>query len=145
MPAKWEFRLATAEDAPAFAEWVAKNPYIDPRDIKSALRENNPTAVYFCATRDGIPVAFAPFFCLAMLAHLGFDPLSSNEDRKKALDVLNDGAAAFFVQMGIRSIGTLSDETYAVAQYAMKRGFEMEDRTLFVRDLNKEIAKKAVV
>jgi hypothetical protein len=141
MSAKWEFRLATAEDAPAFAEWVKWNLHIDPQDVKAGLKENNPTVIYFVATKDGKPVAFSPIYTAAIISHLGFDPFSEAEDRKKAMDVLHDGTMAFFVQFGIREIIALSDPKYGAAKYALKRGFEQDTRSVFRFDLNREMAK----
>jgi hypothetical protein len=143
MSAKWEFRLAVPSDAPAFAEWVKWNLHIDPKDVATALKENNPTVIYFVATKDGVPVAFSPIYTAAVVAHLGFDPLSEAEDRKTAMNVLHDGTMAFFVQFGIREILALSDPKYGAAKYAMKRGFEQDTRSLFRFDINKAMEKPA--
>src|SRR5690348_12881261 len=91
---EWAFRLCEPADAPALAEFVAKNPQIDPADMQAALKSQNPTAVYFCVTKDGKPVAFAPFYCTMMLAHLGFDPDSRADDRQHALEMILRGASA---------------------------------------------------
>jgi len=144
MSGNWEFRLATPADASAFAKWVAENPQIDPRDIAAAQSKTNPTVLYFVATKDGAPVAFAPLHCVAMLDHLAFDPESEGRDRLKALQTLIDGATAFFVQFGVREIQTLTKEEYPVGAWALKHGFEKDDRETFRMDINKLMAPAAI-
>lgn len=137
---EWAFRLAEPADAPAFAEWVAKNPQIDPQDVNSSLKKNNPTVLYFCATKDGIPVAFAPLFCSMTLAHLAFSPESEGRDRLRALQTLIDGVTAFAAQYGVREITTLTHEEYPVGAWALKHGFDKDSRELFRLDINKLMA-----
>lgn len=135
----WSFRLAEPADAPAFAKWVAENPQIDPQDVNAALKENNPTVLYFCATKDGVPVAFAPLFCSMTLAHLAFDPASEGRDRLRAMKTLIEGVTAFAVQYGIREITTLTREEYPVGAWALKHGFDKDSRELFRLDINKQM------
>ena len=144
MSGNFGFRLAKPEDATAFAEWVANNPQIDARDIQAAQSKTNPTVLYFVATKDDVPVAFAPLHCVAMLDHLAFNPESEGRDRLKALQTLIDGCTAFFVQLGIREIQTLTKEEYPVGAWALKHGFEKDDRETFRMDINKLMAPVAV-
>jgi len=141
--AEWSFRLAEPTDAPAFAQWTASNPQIDPADIQAAQKAQNPTVLYFVVTKDGVPVAFAPVYVAAVLAHLGFDPLSSGKDRLKALGVLKDGVVAFMTQYGVREVQTLSKPDYGVAKWALAHGFEMDGRNLFKLDVNREMQEVA--
>jgi hypothetical protein len=134
---KFEFRLCQPEDAPIVAKYVAENPQIDLADIQAGLKQNNPTAVYFCVTKDGKPVAFAPFYCQMALAHLAFDGESQSADRLRALQMLLDGAVAFAVQYGVREIVTLSKENYPVAKWALANGFELDRRQVLKFDINK--------
>lgn len=141
---EWKFRLAEPTDAAAFSEWAGRNPLIDPKDLEASRTEKNPTVVFFAVEDDhGKVIAFAPIYCMMMLAHLGFNPDSSGEERKKAMQMLLDGAIAFAVQFGIREIGTLSKEEYPVARWGMKHGFDLEPRQFFKFDINKilEVAK----
>ena len=136
----WTFRLATPSDAEAFAKWTAENPQIDPKDIEAGLKRNNPTVVVFAVEKDGVAVAFAPFYCQMTLAHLGFNPDSSASEKLRALNVMLDGATAFAVRFGVREITTMSRADYGVAQWAVRHGFEVDDRQLFKFDINTVLA-----
>jgi hypothetical protein len=135
--AKWDFRLAEPADAPAFSKWAAENPQIEQKDLLAALKKNNPTCVFFTATKDGVPISFAPVYCQMAVAHLAFNPESDGKDKLKSLEVLIDGVSAFAVQHGVREIVTLSKEDYGIAQWAMKHDFDLEPRQLFKLDINK--------
>jgi hypothetical protein len=137
---KWNFRLAEPRDAEAFANWAAHNEQIEPRDLEAGMKKTNPTVLHFVAEKDGVPVVFAPLYLSAMLAHMGFNPNSRAADKLQALNVLQDGVMAFMVQFGIREIMTKSLPEYGMAKWATTHGFEMEERRLFVLDLNKEMA-----
>jgi hypothetical protein len=134
------FRFAEPKDAKAFSEWTGQNEQIDPNDIQAASKAQNPTVLYFVAEKDGVPVAFAPVYLAAVLAHLGLNPDAKATDRLRALEVLKNGVSAFMVQYGIREIQTLSLPEYNVAKWAQSNGFEAASRTLFTLDLNKEMA-----
>ena len=138
---EWSFRLATPEDAEAFAQWVKNNPLIDPQDVQDGLNKNNPTAITFVACFNGVPVVFAPMFATLHLAHLGFCPDADGATRKEALSRLMTWVGAFAVQMGIRTITTLSKEKYPVARWAKQHGFEVDPRQLFKWDLREWMKK----
>ena len=132
---EWTFRLAVPTDAPAFAQWATENPLIDREDVQAGLSQNNPTAVVFVAELDGVPMAFAPFYCQMALAHLGFNPESRGTEKLKALQVMLDGVAMFSYQMGIRELVTLSKKDYPVAKWAESKGFEPDSREQFKLNL----------
>lgn len=134
---KWEFRLAGPADAEAFSRWVVQNPQVDRADIEAGKKKNNPTVVFFAVEKDGIVQAFAPLYCQMTLAHLGFNPEAEGKDKLHAMQMLIDGVAAFAVQYGVHEITTLSKETYPVAQWAVKHGFDLEPRQVLKLDLNK--------
>lgn len=133
-----KFRLAEPADAEAFKSWVLRNPDIDPQDIKTASRKQNPTVLYFVAENpDGKVIAFAPVYTQYALAHLAFNPDSTGAERKQAMETLLTGVTALAVQFGIREIVTLSKEEYPVAQWGMAHGFDLEPRQLLKFDINK--------
>jgi hypothetical protein len=133
----WNFRLAEPADGPAFSKWAAENPQIEEKDLLATLKKNNPTVLFFTATKDGMPVSFAPVYCQLSVAHLAFNPEALAQDKLRALEVLIDGVDAFAVSMGIREVVTLSKPEYGVAQWAMKHGFDLEERQVFKRNINK--------
>ena len=134
----WVFRLAVPDDAEAFSRWAAENDQIDQKDLLAGTKAVNPTVLTFAVEDgDGKVVAFAPFYLNAALAHLGFNPEARASEKMKALQTMLDGAAAFFVQFGVREILTLSKPEYGVAQWALTHGFESEPRQLLKYDLNR--------
>lgn len=133
----WNFRLAVPEDAENFSRWAATNIQIDPSDLRAGMRANNPTVLWFVAEKDGVPMAFAPVYLSAVLAHLGFNPDTRAAEKLQALTVLKDGVSALMVQFGIREIQTLTKPGYGVAQWASKNGFDVDSRMLYRLDLNK--------
>lgn len=137
---EWNFRLAQPADAEAFAKWVAENEHIDDADKIAATHDKNPTVLWFVAEKNGAPVGFAPVYLQATVPHLGFDPASSAEDRKAAMQVLMDGVSAFMVQYGVREITTLSKDRYPIARWALQNGFDQDARQVFKLDLNKLMA-----
>lgn len=141
---EWRFRLAEPADAEAFSRWAVENPQIDRKDIEAGLKKNNPTSVMFAVEKDGVVVAFAPFYCQMTLAHLGFNPDAQVTEKLKALEVMLDGAIAWAVQYGVREITTLSREDYGVAKWAVAHGFEMDPRQQFKLDINKLLTPEAV-
>jgi hypothetical protein len=132
----WAYRLAQPEDAIAFSTWAAQNPQIEQKDLLATLKANNPTCVFFVATKDGVPISFAPVYCQVALAHLAFNPESDGRDKLKSLEILTDAVDVFAVQHGVREIVTLSKPEYGIAQWAVKHGFDLEERQLFKRNLN---------
>jgi hypothetical protein len=134
--AQWAFRLAEPADAPAFSKWAAENPQIEEKDLLATLKKNNPTILFFVATKDGVPISFAPVYCQVALAHLAFNPEADGRDKLKSLEVLTEAVDIFAVQHGIHEIVTLSKPEYGVAQWAAKHGFDLETRQLFKRNLN---------
>jgi hypothetical protein len=145
MSANWSFRLAVPEDVPSFAAWAATNNQIDQKDLLAGTGTVNPTVLTFAVEKDGKVVAFAPVFLSAVLSHLGFDPEADGKDKLRALNMLKDGVAGFFVQYGIRQIETMSKPEYAIAQWALSHGFEADSRTLLKLDLNREMGNKQEV
>ena len=137
----WNFRLAQPSDAAAFSDWIVANPQIDPKDVEAGAGKTNPTALIFVAEKDGVPVAFAPVYLSAVLAHLGLNTESRAADKLQALAVLKDGVMAFMVQYGIREIQTLSLPEYGVAKWALANGFEQDPRVLLRLDVNREMAE----
>jgi hypothetical protein len=134
----WAFRLAEASDAEAFTKWTFENPLIDPKDIQAAKKKNNPTAMYFAVdSPDGRVIAFAPVYMQALLAHLVFNPESTSEERKQAMQMGMSGLIHILSEWGIREIVTMSKEEYPVAQWALKNGFDLEPRQLLKFDMNK--------
>lgn len=135
---KFDFRLATPEDAPAFAKWISESRNIDPKDIKAGLKENNPTAVYFVVTKDDVPVLFAPCFCTMTLAHLGISQDAEPIDKAEAMEVLVDGLSAFAVQYGVRELITYTNSPeYPIAKWALNHGFDLDERKTLRLDINK--------
>jgi hypothetical protein len=137
----WKFRLAAPTDAENFAKWVAMNPLIEASDVAAAQKTANPTVIYFAAENpDGVVVTFAPVYVQAIIAHLGFNPDATSEDRKIALQLGINGIIEFFALYGIREIVTLSKEGYPVAQWALGHGFDLEPRQVLRLDMNKQAA-----
>ena len=136
---EFTFRFAEPKDAEAFSRWTGQNEQIDQKDVQAASKAQNPTVLYFVAEKDGVPIAFAPVYLAAVLAHLGLNPAARVADRLQALEVLKDGVSAFMVQYGVREIQTLSLPEYGVAKWAASKGFDPDSRTLFRLDLNKEM------
>lgn len=137
----WDFRAAGPEDAESFAKWIAENPQIDEADKLSVLKANNPTVVWFCATKNGIVQSFAPVYLQAIVGHLGFNPDADGKDKLRSLQMLIDGVSGFMVQYGVREIVTMSKEEYPIAQWAMKHDFSLEPRQMLKLDLNKVMAQ----
>jgi hypothetical protein len=123
------FRLANEGDAEDFAKWVAENPLTDRRDAISAIK--NPTTLFFVVTKDDVPVAFVPFYQSITIAHLGFNPAMDGKDRLRALEMLLKAVAGFAEVINVREINTLSKTEYPMAAWALKHGFEKDDRELF--------------
>jgi hypothetical protein len=139
----WVFRAAEPKDAEAFAAWVAKNPLIEARDVEASAKKNQPTVLYFVAEKDGEPVAFAPVYLQLAVGHLAFNPEAEGRDKLEAMQRMVNGTVAFAVQFGIREIVTKSLPEYGVAKWALKHGFEMDDRNLFVFDINRILNRAA--
>jgi hypothetical protein len=137
----WGFRLAEKRDAEAFAVWAANNPLIDQKDLIAGMKKTNPTVLTFVVEKDGTPVLFTPVYLSAVIAHLGFNPESRVSEKVKAMEVMKDGLAAFYIQYSLREIATLSKPDYGVAKWAMVNGFTQEPRNLFVLDLNREMTE----
>lgn len=138
---EWNFRLAKVTDAEALARFAAHNVHIDADDLKSGMGANNPTVIMFVVEKDGKPVAAAPVYLSAVLAHLIFDPEAEGSDKMRGLNMLKDGVEAFMIQNGIREITTLSDPKYPISAWALNHGFEEDPRTLLRLDLNKEMVE----
>jgi hypothetical protein len=130
---EWKIRLAEPSDAASFAEWVAAGigaGLIDPNDV--ADTQINPTTLYFVATKNGEPVAFAPCYLVTMLAHMGFDPQSAPRDRLRAMQVLIDAVSAFVRErLNVREIQTLTKSEYPIGAWSLKHGFKKDHRELF--------------
>jgi len=137
MSESWNFRLAEPRDAEAFAKWSLENRQIDPKDRIAATKAKNPTCLYFAVEKDGVVVAFAPIYAQMILAFLCFNPETTADDRKHALQMLMDGVSAVAVQLGIHEITTLSKERYPVARWALGHGFDLDPRQSLKWDLNK--------
>lgn len=138
---EWIFRLAEPSDAEAFSKWAAENTQIDPKDLLAGMKRSNPTVLYFVAEKDGVAVAFAPVYMVAMLAHLGINPAADKKDVLQSLNVLTDGVMGFMVQFGIREIETLTKPAYGLAQWAEHHGFEKDDRLVYRLDINKQMSR----
>lgn len=137
----WKFRLAVPSDAESFSKWVTTNPFIAPQDVAAAQKDKNPTVVYFAVENpDGVVVAFAPIYAQMVIAHLGFNPETTPEDRKAAMRLGLNGIIEFAALYGIREIVTLSKGEYPVAQWALDHGFDLEPRQLLRLDINKQAA-----
>lgn len=136
--AGWKFRLAGPEDAESFTTWTLANPQIDSKDVEAAQKEKNPTTLYFAVENPaGQVVTFAPVYMQMLLAHLVFNPDTSADDRKTAMQLGLNGLVSFAVEMGIREIGMLSKEVYPVARWATKHGFAVDPRQFFKFDINR--------
>lgn len=135
----WKFRGAEPADAEAFAQYVIDNPQIELQDIVGANKKNNPTVMYVVAEKDGVPVAFAPIYLQAALAHLAFNPDATGKDKLAAMQVLLNGTVSYALGLGVREITTLSKEAYPVAKWAMKHGFDLESRQVFKFDINSKV------
>lgn len=141
--AEWTYRIATADDAGAFAEWVKLNPEIDRADVQRTIKGNNPTCIFLVACYDNQPIAFAPVYCQMHLAHLAFAPEARASQKLRAVAGLLDFATAVAVQFGIREITTLSQESYPMGKVALRAGFEKDNRQLFRFDINKILPVKS--
>lgn len=132
MSAPINFRFAVPEDAPAFADWAAKNPDIPVKDVKAALTENNPTCKVLIIESGGTPVLYVPVYCALRIAYLGFNPEITNEKlRVGAMNAMLLYLRAFAKEFGVNEIDCLTKEGYPVARWAEKHGFEPENRQLY--------------
>lgn len=127
----WAFRFATATDAQQFAEWATGNPDIPRSDIESGTREQSPTATYLIVEEDGKVILCVPAFAVLRIAYLLFNPDADAKQRVGAMNKMRECLKGFAAMFGINRIETLSREGYAVAEWAEKHGFEIEDRQLF--------------
>lgn len=139
---EWKFRAASPEDAKDFAQWAIENPLTDRRDIQASTSKKNPTVLTFAIENDeGKAILFAPLYLSYTLGYLGFNPDSTAAERKRALQMILDGVVAFIAQFGIREITTLTKRGYPVAEWALKHGFEADDRETFKFDINHLLEK----
>lgn len=136
---EWKCRFAEPKDAESFSKWAAENTQIDPNDLLAGMKKNNPTVLFFVAEKNGVPVAFAPVYMAAMLAHLGINPNAEASDVLQSLEVLTDGVMAFMAQFGIREIETMTKPAYGLARWASQHGFEKDDRMMYRLDINKQM------
>jgi hypothetical protein len=144
MPTDFKFRMCGPEDAAKAAKWGAENTNIDQKDLLAGMKANNPTVLWFAVDNEnGEPVAYAPVFLVARLAHLCFNPEARASEKLQGLNALQDGVSALMVQYGIRQIDVLSKPEYGVAKWAVAHDFVQEDRQLFTLDLNRVMAQAA--
>lgn len=125
------FRFANPEDAEPFAAWATDHPDIPARDIKAAMKENNPTATILVIEDEGTPILYVPLYCSVRIAYLGFNPIADQRLRIAAMNTMRTAIMAFAANFGINQVDTLTKSGYAVAQWAEKHGFKAEDRQLF--------------
>jgi hypothetical protein len=123
------YRLATPADAPLVEQWAINNPDIPRADIFATHRNKTGALV---VEEDGVPVLVVPFYMLMQLAYLGFNPEASPKSRIKAMQMMLRALAEYCTKIGINEIQTMSMEGYPVAKWAVKHGFEKEDREAFV-------------
>lgn len=128
-------RLATPDDAEAFAQWAVGNPDIPYQDIEAGMRENNPTTIVFVVENDGQALLFLPFYCLINVAYFGFNPAASEREKVAAMNLMLKAVESFAVAFGIREIQGFSKEGYGMAKWAERKGFHKELRQAFVRRL----------
>jgi hypothetical protein len=124
-------RIADERDSQPFAEWIAKSKQIPADDVKASLKEANPTSVTLVVEQDGEVILFAPFYAIALLGFIGFNPNTGVEQRRQGLEHMKKAAQAFWGMYGITTITTLSREKYPIAHWAMNHGFTVEKRQLF--------------
>jgi hypothetical protein len=132
MKSDFTVRVAGAEDADLFAEWIGKSNDIPVEDIKASLKESNPTSVTLVIEHEGKVILFFPTWAVALLGFIGFNPEATPRERIKALDACKRSAQAFWGMHGVTSIATLTREDYPVAKWAMHNGFELEPRQVLV-------------
>jgi hypothetical protein len=123
-------RIADASDAELFAEWIADSTHIPYQDVQDSLKESNPTSVTLVMEQDGKVLLFFPTYAIAMLGFIGFNPDTSDLERLRALDAAKRAAQAFWSTYGVTEIATLTKEHYPIAQWAMRHGFEMDERQI---------------
>jgi len=125
------FRFANPEDAAPFARWAAENPDIPQRDIEASMKENNPTATFLVIEDEGKVILAVPLFAVVRIACLLFNPEADERQKIAAMGKMREAIMAFAASFGINSVDTLSKSGYAVARWAVKHGFEQENRELF--------------
>lgn len=128
---KVSFRFAEARDSAEFSKWALENDKIPRKDILATLKDNNPTTVTFVIENEGVPVLFAPVYCLMNLAYLGFNPEAAAKDRLQALEALQAVLSSFAIKHGVHEITVQTSKDYPVAQWALKHEFNEEPRTTF--------------
>ncbi len=128
---KMTFRFATPADAPAFAEWAAKNPEIPQKDLEASMKKNNPTATVLVVEENGVPLLFIPVYLTMRIAYLGFNPENTREQNLAALEAMLPIVQAFARIWHINEVDTLTKSDIPVAQWAAAHGFEAEDRELY--------------
>jgi hypothetical protein len=130
-PSKMSFRFATQDDAPAFAEWAAKNPQIDPKDLVAGTKEQNPTTTYLVIEEDGIPRLFIPVFLTMRIAYLAFNPENTRDQNLAALEMMLPFVKGLAGTFHINEIDVLTKSTIPIAQWAQVHNFKADDRELF--------------
>lgn len=125
------FRFATAEDAPAFARWVAENQQIDAKDKLAATKEANATTTFLVLEIDGIPRLFIPMYMVLRIGYLGFNPENTGDQNKEAMEAILPYLKEFARIWKVNEIDTLTRESLPVAQWAAAHGFAVEPRQLF--------------
>lgn len=128
------YRPATKEDAPLLEKWARENPDIPRKDIQ-ATHTNTTGAIV--VEEGGVPVLIVPFYMLMQLAYLGFNPEAGAKSRVKAMQLMLGALAEYATKIGINEIQTMSMEGYPVAKWAVKHGFEKENREAFVYRIHK--------
>lgn len=127
-----KFRFANQSDAGPFTKWACENRDIPLKDIDSARKENNPTAmVLVIETDEGVPILYVPGYCALMVSYLGFNPEATNREKIQALNMMMEALKGFAANFGINEIEVLTKSEYDIAKWAVKHGFEADSRQLF--------------
>ena len=132
MSGKLTVRIADERDSQPFAEWIAASKHIPIEDVKASLKDANPTSVTLVVEQDGKVILFAPFYSIALLGFIGFNPDANPRERVEGLEKMRQAAQAFWGMYGVTTIATLSKEKYPIARWAMDHGFTVEKRQMFV-------------
>ncbi len=124
-------RFAEPRDAETFARWAAENPNIPQKDALSVTKDRNATSIALVIEEDDKVVLFVPFYCQMNLGFIGFNPESDARQRIRGLEAMQKALTAFAQEHGINEITVQTAKDYPIAKWAIKHGFEPENRQTF--------------
>lgn len=132
---KFKF-LETPEEISQLAEFIGKNPDI-PLDDVNGLKASPSSVVLMVSDDEGKVLLMLPWYPLFVVPFFGFNPEANPRERIKAMNAALPIIEAAAKRFGIAHIAGMTRPEYGIAQWAMKHGFEPDQRQAFVKTLEK--------